>query len=194
MKAYQIITDRVVQLLEQGTIPWHKPWSGCTAGWPKNLASGKTYRGINVFMLHAAGFDAPWWLTFKQAKDRGGHVCKGEHGWPVVFWKWLDVEDKNDKTSETKAKHVPMLRYYTVFKVGQCEGVEASAPDAQSHPFDLGARAGQVRQRRHGCGLVTLEQVRVPIHRERDRRMAHDPLNHLRVDFRGRQPRTARVS
>ncbi len=137
MKVYQIVTDRIVQLLEQGTVPWHKPWSGGAAGWPKNLTSGKPYRGVNVFMLHAAGFDAPWWLTFKQAKDRGGHVRKGEKGWPVVFWKWLDVEDKDQQTGEKKAKRVPMLRYFTAFNVRQCEGVEApAAPGAESHPFD----------------------------------------------------------
>ena len=69
--AYQVITDRILSLLEAGTVPWHKPWNGET-GMPKNLASGKPYRGINVFMLGTQHYGSPWWLTFKQCKDRGG--------------------------------------------------------------------------------------------------------------------------
>ena len=125
MKSYQTITDRVIELLEQGVVPWRKPWVGGPAGHPKNLSSGHRYRGVNVFMLHAAGFDSPWWLTFKQAKSRGGHVRKGEKGWPVVFWKWLE---KPDPDKPDKIKRLPMLRHYSVFNVGQCEGIDAPAP------------------------------------------------------------------
>ena len=72
--AYQVITDRILSLLEVGTVPWHKPWHG-EAGMPKNLASGKPYRGINVFMLGTQHYSSPWWLTFKQCKGRGG-LCE----------------------------------------------------------------------------------------------------------------------
>ena len=78
-EVYRIVTDRIVQLLEVGTVPWRKPWAG-PAQEPKNLQSGKAYRGINVFLLSAVGFGSPYWVTFKQAKGRGGHVRKGEHG------------------------------------------------------------------------------------------------------------------
>ena len=136
MQVYQKITDRIVELLERGVVPWHKPWVGGAADKPKNLNSGKPYRGINVFMLHAAGFESPWWLTFKQARERGGHVRKGEHGWPVVFWKFLEVGG-TDEDGKLINKNVPLLRQYTVFNVDQCEGVEAPAPaGCQTFDFD----------------------------------------------------------
>src|SRR5262245_50938590 len=123
---YQVITDRVMALREQGTVPWQKPWSGQEQA-PRNLVSRKAYRGVNVFLLHALGYESPFWLSFKQAQELGGHVRKGEKSCPVVFWKWLDVEGKQDE--QGKAKRVPLLRYYSVFNVAQCDGITAPAID-----------------------------------------------------------------
>src|SRR4029453_2940306 len=85
---YDFITERIVQKLQQGTIPWHKPWNS-RAGLPRNLFSQKAYRGINVWVLGSAGYTSPYWLTFNQAKEIGGYIRKGEQGFPVVFWKGL---------------------------------------------------------------------------------------------------------
>ncbi len=115
--AFQVITDRIIGLLEQGVVPWQKPWRG-GAMMPKNLVSKRDYRGVNVFLLDAMSYQSPFWLTFNQAKDIGGHVKKGEHSCPVVFWKWLDVEAPGEPTGRKK---VPFLRYYSVFNVAQCE-------------------------------------------------------------------------
>ena len=84
--AYQVITDRILSLLEAGTVPWHKPWNAET-GMPKNLASGKLYRGINVFMLGMPALPIALVATFHQCKERGGSVKRGEQSTPVVFWK-----------------------------------------------------------------------------------------------------------
>jgi len=126
-KVYQVITDRIVGLLEKGTIPWRKPWAG--GGSPRNLCSGKEYRGVNVFLLSATAFSAPWWLTFNQAKDRGGSVKKGEHGFPVIYFQMLEKEDASKPRGKAR---IPLLRYYTVFNVGQCEGIEA--PEVKLRP------------------------------------------------------------
>jgi antirestriction protein ArdC len=120
---YDIVTERVISLLEQGTVPWQKPWQGAELA-PQNLVSRKSYRGVNVFLLHAMSYSSPYWLTFKQAQELGGHVRKGELACPVVFWKWLDVERDGEK------ERVPFLRYYGVFNVAQCEGIEAHVPSA----------------------------------------------------------------
>lgn len=68
MSVYEIITNRIMEQLEQGTIPWQKPWNH-TAGIPRNLMSQKEYRGINVWLLGAAGYASPYWLTYKQAQE-----------------------------------------------------------------------------------------------------------------------------
>ena len=82
---YDVVTDRIVQLLEAGTVPWRQPWAN--VGHPRNLVTGHEYRGVNVFMLSAASYSTPYWLTYRQAQAKDGHVRKGERGYPVVYWQ-----------------------------------------------------------------------------------------------------------
>lgn len=126
---YAEVTSKIVSMLEAGVVPWRSPILGQSkTGWPKNLESGRDYRGVNVFLLAftawAKGYSSAHWLTFNQAKARGGGVKKGEKSSMVVFWKSYDTKDKTTGEQIT----VPVLRYFNVFNVEQCEGV--SVPDA----------------------------------------------------------------
>lgn len=126
---YQAVTDRIIELLEQGTVPWRQPIrsQGGSGRLPTNMLSDREYRGINVFLLAvtawAEGYESPYWMTFRQAKEKGGHVRKGEKGSLVIFWKQHATEDK--KTGEPIK--VPVLRRYTVFNTEQCDGIETSS-------------------------------------------------------------------
>jgi antirestriction protein ArdC len=134
---YQAVTDQIVAMLDAGVVPWRSPILGRgSAGHPKNLESGKPYRGVNVFLLaftaYAKGYNSSYWLTFNQTKQRGGTVKKGEKSTMVVFWKLYDTKDR--KTGEDTT--VPVLRYYNAFNVSQCEGIKA--PDAVPYePIDF---------------------------------------------------------
>lgn len=128
-KSYERITERIVGLLEQGTVPWHMPWQVKT-GLPRNLVTKKPYRGINPFLLMAAGYESPHWLTFRQAIQLGGSVRKGEKACPVVFWKHLEVTGKESG----EIVKIPLLRLYYVFNVAQCEGLK-NAPAAEADTF-----------------------------------------------------------
>ena len=116
---YEQITERIITLLSQGTVPWQKPWKART-GLPRNLVSGKSYRGINVFLLLAMSYESPFWLTFRQALQLGGGVRKGERSCPIVFWKQMTIEDKESG----EPQKIPLLRYYSVFNVAQCDGLK----------------------------------------------------------------------
>ncbi len=116
--SYQIITDRILALLEHGTIPWQQPWQH-HVGVPRNLFSQRLYNGINVWLLSAMCYPSPFWATFHQVTAAGGSVRKGEHGVPVVFWKVYDTEDPDTGDPDTRF----VLRYYTVFNAAQLEGV-----------------------------------------------------------------------
>lgn len=125
---YEIVTEKIMAELEKGIIPWARPWTNEV---PRNLSSGKAYRGINLFLLAASGYGSPYWLTYKQAAERGGNVRKGEHGTLIVFWKF-DSNPTRKSEEETDAQddsprrgRVPILRYYTVFNVEQCDGIAA---------------------------------------------------------------------
>lgn len=129
---YQVVTDRIIGLLESGTAPWHRPWKGNHQA-PQNFISRKAYRGINSFLLHAAGYASPFWLTFKQVQSLDARVKKGEHSFPVIFWKIFEDDERAEK------RKVPLLRYYNVFNVTQCEGINMlPVPDANGdfHPIE----------------------------------------------------------
>jgi antirestriction protein ArdC len=128
MNVYEIITDRILNSLANGVIPWRKPWH---TERPKNLISGKDYRGVNVLLLGSAPYESPWWLTFNQARTLGGTVKKGERGTPVIFWKVYGKETEDGGADKDRRF---VLRYFTAFNVAQCEGIEA--PPAISRPFN----------------------------------------------------------
>lgn len=139
MDVYQIITNRILELLEQGTIPWRKAWSAGTA-MPRNMISNKEYRGINVFLLSAMPYASPYWLTYKQATEKGGHVRSGEKSSMVVFWKMLDSSNEEDAKQK-----IPVLRYYNLFNVEQCEGIPVpTMPDEIVSPFNPIEKAEQL--------------------------------------------------
>ncbi len=100
IKVYEIINNRIMELLEQWTIPWRKPWNA-ESNMPKNLITRKDYRGVNLFLLNSMSYSFPYWLTFKQVVESGGYVRKGESPTVVIFWKWLkktemDVSDEEE--------------------------------------------------------------------------------------------------
>jgi len=134
-KIYQMVTDRIIALMESGVIPWRKTWGDTKP--PANYVSKNEYRGINTFMLNAAMYQSRYWMSFKQIGEAGGRVKKGEKGFPVIFWKRLEISSDEDGI-----KKIRLLRYYTVFNLNQCEGI--NIPDAPRNrdirPIDAGRR------------------------------------------------------
>lgn len=117
------VTALVIKQLEEGTIPWRKPWN--TNGLvPTSLQSGKPYRGINhlilQMMMQMHGYERNLWVTYKQAQALGGNVSKGEKGTEVILWKPLEVKDKNDPDAKKK---VLMMKSFHVWNVAQCENL-----------------------------------------------------------------------
>ena len=115
MDIYEEVTRRIVEQLEQGEIPWRKPW--IAGGSCVSYATGKPYSLLNQMLLGKPGE----YLTFRQCQQAGGHIRRGEKAHMVVFWKW--IEQENEETGEKK--QIPFLRYYNVFHINQCEGIAA---------------------------------------------------------------------
>jgi antirestriction protein ArdC len=141
MDVYGIVTEKIISLLEQGVVPWRRPW--ISTGFPRNLVSKKPYRGVNVFLLSASKYVSPFWLTYRQASELGGHVRKGEESTLIVYWKVDDVEEKgadaDHEQAEPKSHRRFLLRYYRVFNVEQCELPQAALdklPKIETHEHD----------------------------------------------------------
>lgn len=115
---YEIITERIIEQLENGVIPWQKPWTGTHSG-AYNRISNKPYSLLNQMILKHNGEYA----TFKQWSDLGGKIRKGEKSEVVTFWKIQQIEETNEDGEKT-IKQLPLLRYYNVFHISQVDGIE----------------------------------------------------------------------
>ena len=126
---YTRVTSHIVEELERGVRPWLKPWNAENAAGRITRPlrhNGQPYNGVNILMLWASaemqGYSCPFWLTFQQTTDFGGHVKKGEHGSPVVYASTFKKKEQGEDGNETEAD-IPFLKEYTVFNAEQCEGL-----------------------------------------------------------------------
>lgn len=127
MNVYESITNKIIESLEAGVIPWRKEWTVSRGQMPYNYTTEKPYRGINMLSLLMTPYSSPQWMTYKQAKDCGGQVRKGEHGETIVFWSFTKRENKSTGEEYESA----FAKQYTVFNVEQIDGLPVALP------FDL---------------------------------------------------------
>ncbi len=120
---YQIVTRQLLDLMERGQCPWRKPWQASATGLPINAVSKREYRGANTWLLGSAPYSDRRWVSFKQARELGGSVRKGERSSMAVFWKLIEKNDRVTDSAEGP-ESVPLLRYYAVFNVEQCDGLQ----------------------------------------------------------------------
>ena len=149
---YEMVTDRIIEQLEKGYIPWQKPWTGVHDG-AYNRISNKPYSLLNQMLLSKTGEYA----SFKQWTELGGHIRKGEKAEIVTFWKIQPIEEENED-GEKVTKQIPLLRYYNVFHISQVEGVEPKSIDLNElQPIEEAERIKtQYMQREH---IKILEKV-----------------------------------
>jgi len=132
---YEEITERIIDSLETGVIPWARPWEAALYGEHRNADTNRPYRGLNIMLLNLVammkGFVDPRWLTYRNAEKLGGHVRKGERGVGIVFWKFLPIKDRQEQdddcisdSDDSDRKVIPFARMYTVFNVEQCEDLD----------------------------------------------------------------------
>ncbi len=127
---YQEVTDRIIEVMEKGKLPWLKPWNDAGKGdaiiqLPYNAVSGKNYSGVNTLLLFIRSmemnFSSNAWLTFKQAQELGGNIRKGEKGTMITYWSKFSV--KEEINGEETEKNIPFVKKYIVFNFEQCENI-----------------------------------------------------------------------
>lgn len=134
VNVYDIVTERIIKKLEQGVIPWKKPWNSSGAvSWDTQ----REYRGINAMLL-----DPGEYATFNKIKESGGKVKKGAKSQIAVFWKMVDGAD-----AEGNPKKIPYIRYYSVFEINtQVEGLESKRKDAEAIEHNPIESAEQIKE------------------------------------------------
>lgn len=137
-KVYEIVTNRIIEELEKGIIPWQKPWGGMEGG-AVSGTTGKPYSLLNQMILGKPGM----YFTFNQIQKLGGRVRKGEKAQMVVFWKQVPAKEVDKQTGEQREKLVPMLRYYSVFHLDQIDGLNI-VPTAEPQKPATHAQADEI--------------------------------------------------
>lgn len=143
----QMITDRIVALMERGELEWQDTLKqGATAGMPRNASTGAPYRGVNVLILWAmraeAGFMSNRWMTYKQAQAAGAQVRKGEKSVTCVYFEMLKCKDPQ----EGEAEFFPMAKAFSLFNLDQMDNVPAELLDpvkVEPAPFTANEQAEQ---------------------------------------------------
>ena len=151
---YKKITDQIIAKLNAGTVPWEKSW---VSGVPRNMVSGKSYRGINFLSLITHDFPSPQYLTFTQCHKLGGTVSRNEKGSLIVFWKIVDRDAEND----LNFRQVPLIKYSYVFNISQTSLYKADVNESS---------------------FITCEQLlstlkNIPAVKHNYRRCYYDPVN-----------------
>lgn len=118
-----MVTERIIEQMKKGIIPWQRPWTGTTGA--INYVTRKPYSLLNHVLLGRAGE----WITFKQLKERGGSIKKGANARYVVYYAnyTYTKEEKEDGEEATVDREytIPVLRYYKVFHISDCTGIES---------------------------------------------------------------------
>lgn len=161
---YQEVTNRILAEMENGIIPWQKPWT-CSGGAVSHI-SGRPYSLLNQILIGIGSQDQEQtygeYLTFNQAKAEGGMVRKGEKGRFIVFWKMYSKE-KEQEDGEKKQNVIPVLRSYYVFEVSQCDGiVRKHEPETRPtlNPISDAESVVNTYFDRESCGLRICESDR----------------------------------
>lgn len=130
---YARITNRLLDQMKCGTLPWLKPWTDGDAlvGLPRNGATARPYSGINVIVLWASGFTDARWYTFNQARKLGGGVRRGEKGQEVLFFKTIARDDGDEDDERT----FRIARSFHVFNHSQIDwpGDGPSTPPPEAY-------------------------------------------------------------
>ncbi|MCG8883143.1 DUF1738 domain-containing protein [Tenacibaculum finnmarkense] len=155
---YQMITDKMISLVEKSTGTGYKRKWGQKEFYEKdgflipiNFVSKNAYRGVNPWLLKDDFLDVmdnPYFMTFKQIKEKKGTLKKGSKGKPIVYFTLLYKFD-NPKTKKEFGTYdkeymikyiknfgysksdfddvvnsIPILKYYNVFNGSDIEEID----------------------------------------------------------------------
>ena len=151
---YTIITDRIIDQLSKGIVPWRKPWIGGD-GVAVKYKTGEPYSMLNQLLLGRPGE----WLAWGQIQELKGTVKKGAKS-SICVWTKAEVkkvESENEETGETEVftETRRYLKWYRVWHIEDIEGIPSKIVPVVANPdIQPIAEAEKVV-----CGYVKREQA-----------------------------------
>ncbi len=149
---YRKVAEALIAQIEAGTARWTQAWQPGEKALPRNVATGKAYRGGNSVWLASTGdrrgYGDERWGTYKQVKGLGGQVRRGEKGTSILFWQFEARKLARDKQNrpildeegkpvyETTALAAPRVYQYSVFNAEQCDSLPRREPAAGAQRWD----------------------------------------------------------
>jgi antirestriction protein ArdC len=169
MRVEQIVTEKIIEQLKTGVIPWQKPWKVGKDGLPMyacNAISKRPYTGINSLLLNMNNYTCPYYATYKQIQQLGGNVRRGQKSSLIIFYTLVEKE------KDGKKEKFPILRYYNVFNLEQCENIEI--PEYETVPpiasTDIIAEYKNGPMIKHGsdkaCYVPQFDEIHMPLEKD----------------------------
>jgi len=160
----EIVTQRFIDALALGSVPWFRPWE-MWSSWSR--ATGNDYRGANAMLLTGGEY-----VTFKQAKEQGIKIEKGAKSEMIVKYteymqkiskadfeaQGLTVTDRVEDCGEFYKVPAKSIRYYNVFSVDRCTDAEPKHEHKQpSHEWEPVAKAEAIADAYREAHNITIE-------------------------------------
>lgn len=123
----QEITNLIISRIEQGVMPWRRPWIKLGGGGAPLRANGVRYTGINALYLWAVadtfGYRSRYWMTYRQAQELGAQVRRGESAQPSIYFNSIQKTETDENSGDEATRSIRFMRAYSVFNASQIEGL-----------------------------------------------------------------------
>lgn len=149
---YEEVTEKIIRMIELGVAPWRRTWS--TYGLARNYATGHIYTGINLLLMNNTSHLIPYFMTYAQIKERGGHIKQGAKAEMVIYFN-VYYKDANDQTLEKEDARIRLssgediqilkfIKYYNVFNIADIKGIEFKLTEIRLSPNEKIAHCEQI--------------------------------------------------
>ena len=117
---YQMVTDRIIEQMNAGIVPWHQPWVG-GAAMAISYTTRKAYSMLNQLLLGKPGE----WLTWNQIQAKGGRDNPGAKSRFCDYCQPVQKEQLDSETGEKVSDSYLLLKWYRVFHIDDIQGIES---------------------------------------------------------------------